>query len=268
MARRDRTRPKPASPPTTTTSVPGIPGANRLSPNRAARATRPTTRVVGVDLAEAFGPRTRTPARRCCRSELVPVSFGSSPTVTSIAAPKRNPVITAFDMNCEIQPIRRIDITRKTTPAARAIAATSAWPLPRSVTPDRMTALPATADSAALGPVESCRDVPNSAYRIVPAAAAYRPFSIGHVRDPGVPEGLRDHEGGDREPGDDVRAKPRAVVARRPAEDRDVASEPAVREGGASRHQWQPLAATRPHCLTRHLPPADPPSFAGPSWAP
>jgi hypothetical protein len=96
----------------------------------------------------------------------------SSPTVTSIAAPKRNPVITALERNCEIHPSLKIAISRKSTPATRATPATSGVASGPPTTPAVIAALPATAASAELGPVEICLDVPNSAYRSVPAAAA------------------------------------------------------------------------------------------------
>ena len=95
-------------------------------------------------------------------SASVPVSFGSSPITTSIAAPARKPVITAFDRNCAIQPRRKIASARNNSPVTRAIAATScAASAPAS--PVASTALPATAASDELGPVEICRDVANSA---------------------------------------------------------------------------------------------------------
>ena len=47
------------------------------------------------------------------------------------------------------------------------------------VIPATATALAATAASPELGPVEICRLVPKTAYRIAPAAAAYRPFCSG-----------------------------------------------------------------------------------------
>ena len=55
----------------------------------------------------------------------VPVSLGSSPMTTSTAAPARNPVTTAFDRNCAIQPSRSTASSRNSTPVASAIAATS-----------------------------------------------------------------------------------------------------------------------------------------------
>ena len=48
----------------------------------------------------------------------VPVSLGSSPITTSIAAPKRNPVITGFDSSRDSHPIRRTAASRKSNPVA------------------------------------------------------------------------------------------------------------------------------------------------------
>ena len=44
---------------------------------------------------------------------------------TSTAAPARNPVITAFERNREIQPIRRSASARNSRPVTSAIAATN-----------------------------------------------------------------------------------------------------------------------------------------------
>lgn len=49
------------------------------------------------------------------------------------------------------------------------------------------TALAATAANPELGPVEICRLVPKTAYRIAPAAAAYKPFCSGIPAIPGYP---------------------------------------------------------------------------------
>ena len=106
----------------------------------------------------------------------VPVSFGSSPITTSIAAPNRKPVTTARDRNWAIQPILSTASRRNSTPDASVIPATndatSCW----LVRPAAKTAPAATAASPELGPTESCRLVPKIAYRMAPAAAAYRPF--------------------------------------------------------------------------------------------
>ena len=101
----------------------------------------------------------------------VPVSFGSSPMTTSIAAPARNPTTTARERKRAIQPSFKTARSTKSPPVTSAIAATSsaAW---FPVSPVTRTAPPATAASDELGPVEMCRDVQKSAYTIAPAAAA------------------------------------------------------------------------------------------------
>ncbi len=101
----------------------------------------------------------------------VPVILASSPIVVWMPAPKRKPTITAFDRKLEIQPILNTARTTKRTPDTKVIEAT----IVTACSPDAAaprTAPAATAESAALGPVEICRDVQNSAYRIAPAAAA------------------------------------------------------------------------------------------------
>ena len=94
--------------------------------------------------------------------EEVPVSLGSSPIVTSIAAPARKPVTTAFERNCAIQPIRKIARSRKSAPVTSVIAATS-WAASFPPSPVASTAPPATAASDEDGPVEMCREVQKSA---------------------------------------------------------------------------------------------------------
>ena len=54
----------------------------------------------------------------------VPVSLGSSPITTSIAAPNRKPVTTARERNCAIHPILNTARSRNSTPDARVIVAT------------------------------------------------------------------------------------------------------------------------------------------------
>jgi hypothetical protein len=49
----------------------------------------------------------------------------------------------------------------------------------KATVPATTTALAATAASPELGPVEICRLLPRTAYKIAPAAAAYRPFCSG-----------------------------------------------------------------------------------------
>ena len=126
-----------------------------------ASATTPTSSVV-----HEMSPSPRIQDASSCQALTpsldVPVSLDSSPIVTSIAAPARNPVITAFDRNRAIHPIRNTARSRKSTPVTSVIAATScAASLPPS--PLTSTAPPATAASDELGPVEICRDVQNSA---------------------------------------------------------------------------------------------------------
>jgi hypothetical protein len=81
---------------------------------------------------------------------------------TSIAAPKRKPVITGFDRNREINPILNTASTMKSAPAINVTAATSCG-ASSAGNPVVTTAPAATAASAELGPVEICRDVPNNA---------------------------------------------------------------------------------------------------------
>ncbi len=126
-----------------------------------ASATPPTSSV-----AHWMSPRPRTHDASSCHALVpsadVPVSLGSSPMTTSIAAPARNPVTTAFDRNRAIQPIRSAATSRNSAPVASAIAATScaASAPPRPVS---STAPPATAASDELGPVEMWREVQKSA---------------------------------------------------------------------------------------------------------
>ena len=149
------------SPPTTRTSAPGTTGAVKRSARITPSATPPTSSVV-----QWISPRpwNHVASSRHALSPLddVPVSFGSSPIVTSIAAPARKPVITAFERNCAIQPILNNARSRKRTPVTIVIAATSC----AASSPLRLfasTAPPATAASDELGPVEICREVQKSA---------------------------------------------------------------------------------------------------------
>ena len=150
-----------SSPPTTRTSAPGTRGATRRSPNTVTSATTPTTTV-----ARFTSPSVPSQDHSSCGgvdpSALVPVILGSSPTTTSIAAPNRNPVTTARDRNCAIQPIFSTARTRNTTPDTSVIPATNGAAC-APVRPTARTALAATAASPELGPVEICRLVPKIA---------------------------------------------------------------------------------------------------------
>ena len=97
--------------------------AGRGSPR--ARPT-PTSTRRPVRCRRAMPSHERELAPRACRRRPTCRSAsGSSPITTSIAAPARKPVITAFDRNCAIQPIRSSASSRNSTPVASAIAATS-----------------------------------------------------------------------------------------------------------------------------------------------
>ena len=100
------------------------------------------------------------------------MSLGSSPITTSIAAPKRKPVTTARERNCAIQPILNTARSTNSTPDARVIPATNVAASCSPVILAANTALAATAARPELGPVEICRLVPKTAYRMAPAAAA------------------------------------------------------------------------------------------------
>ncbi len=125
-------------------------------------ATIPTARVVQWMSSSV---RSQLPSSRqlFVPLALVPVSLGSSPITTSIAAPKRNPVITGFDSSRDSQPIRRTAASRKSNPVATVIAATSCAVGAPLAMPVIATALAAIAASAELGPVEICREVPKAA---------------------------------------------------------------------------------------------------------
>ena len=82
----------------TSTSAPGTAGARNRSARITASATKPTSTVVPCTSPSepSHVPNSR---QALSPSDDVPVSFGSSPTTTSTAAPARKPVTTAFDKN-------------------------------------------------------------------------------------------------------------------------------------------------------------------------
>jgi hypothetical protein len=124
-------------------------------------AVRPTASVV-----QLMSPSERIHDESSCQTlspEVeVPVSFGSSPTTTSTAAPARKPVTTARERNRAIQPRRSSASSRNSAPVTSVIAATS-WAASGPATAVNSTAPPATAARDELGPVEMCRDVQKSA---------------------------------------------------------------------------------------------------------
>ena len=93
----------------------------------------------------------------------VPVSFGSSPMTTSMAAPKRKPVTTARERNRAIQPILRTARKRNSNPDASVMPATKLATSCSPTRPAASTALAATAARPELGPTEICRQLPKIA---------------------------------------------------------------------------------------------------------
>ena len=150
------------NPPITSASAPGTLGANTCNATITTTLMIPTTSVVqsSSSMVLIHSPNCR---QVFSPPATVPVSFGSSPTTTSMAAPNRKPVITALDKNCEIHPIRKAAATRNSSPVAIVMAATSSAVAVPDDNPAMTTAPAATAARAELGPVEICRDVPKIA---------------------------------------------------------------------------------------------------------
>jgi hypothetical protein len=131
-------------------------------PNTTTSDTTPTTRVAPC-VSPSDPNQERSSWNELDPDVSVPVSFGSSPMTTSIAAPNRNPVTTALERNCAIQPIRSTARSRNSRPLTRVIPATNAAMSPGAVTPAVATALAATAARPELGPMEIWRQVPKMA---------------------------------------------------------------------------------------------------------
>ena len=94
----------------------------------------------------------------------VPVSLGSSPMTTSIAAPKRKPVTTARERNRAIQPILRTRQQQEEQARREGDAGDEGRDvLLRERVPAASTALAATAARPELGPTEICRQLPKIA---------------------------------------------------------------------------------------------------------
>ena len=152
---------------------------------------------------------------------------------TSIAAPKRKPVTTARERNCAIQPILRTARSRNRRPEASVIPATNEATSCSSVMPAASTALAATAARPELGPH---RDLPAGAEDRVEDRAGGRGIQAVLQRDPGdarVPEVLRNDQGRDGDPGDQIAAQPRAVVGAELADEGDPGGPLPVRLGHA-----------------------------------
>jgi len=137
-------------------------GATARSPKTTARATPPTITV--TRLAWSNDPnQERSSCSGLAPLTSVPVSLGSSPMTTSMAAPNKKPVTTALDRNCATQPILKTAMSRKSRPEARVRVATNDATSSVPVTLAASTALAATAASPELGPVEIWRLVPKTA---------------------------------------------------------------------------------------------------------
>ena len=134
-------------------------GATTLSPNTTASAAAPTTTVAGW-----MSPRVRNhdPSSRRGSNPVasVPVSFGSSPITTSIAAPNRNPVTTARERNWAIHPILEQREHQEERTGGKGHEGDERGDVVGPGDPATATALAATAANPELGPVEICRLVP------------------------------------------------------------------------------------------------------------
>ena len=207
---------EPTRPPTTSTRAPGTFGSAKRSPRMTASATSPTSSVVRLR-----SPRPRAHDANSCHaftpSDEVPVSLGSSPITTSMAAPARKPVTTARDRKLASQPSLRTATSRNRAPVTIAIAATScAASSPAS--PVTRTAPPATAASDELGPVEMCRDVQKIAVDDRRGGRRVQPVLDRDAGDAGVSEVLRNDHRRDGDARDQVAAEPSAVVAVAPSQ--------------------------------------------------
>ena len=111
-------------PPTTRTRAPGALGTANRSRRIAASATMPTTKDA-VWKSPIVPSHEWNSCQTFSPSVSVPLIFANSPTTTSMAAPNRNPVITARDRNWAIHPIRKTAMSRNRRPAAIVTAATS-----------------------------------------------------------------------------------------------------------------------------------------------
>ena len=101
---------------------PGHPApAGRPCATRRRRAGRVREAGSRVDVAQGAS-QDHSSCQALSPLASVPVSLGSSPMTTSIAAPKRNPVTTARERNRAIQPSFATTISRKTTPRCQGDA--------------------------------------------------------------------------------------------------------------------------------------------------
>ena len=210
-------------PPTTSTRAPGTLGATTPQPEDDDERDDADHDRRAVRLAQRRRATTTAPAAGCCPTTSVPVSLGSSPMTTSIAAPKRKPVTTARERNCAIQPILSTASSRNSTPDASVIPATNDATSCSSTMPAASTALAATAASPELGPTEICRLRAEDRVEDRAGRRGVEAVLQGDAGDAGIAEVLRDDERGDGDPGDQVATQPAAVVGAQPADDGDPA---------------------------------------------
>ena len=249
--RRGRTATRPAArrPPARAPRAPA--GRPARSPNTTTSATTPTTTVAGCVSPSVAEPRPQLLQRVGARRPSVPVSLGSSPMTTSIAAPNRKPVTTARDRNCAIQPIFSTASTRKSSPDASVMPATN----------DATSCLVGDpgGDHGARRDrrqprARSHRDLPAGAEDRVEDRAGRRRVEAVLQRDPGDPgvaEVLRDDQRGDR----DARRSGRRAAS-------------AGRRSAASR-RWgsQPVPVVRPVMRSSSLPSGPRARLLGDGWA-
>ena len=182
-------------------------------------ATIPTTKVVQWMSSSV---RSQLPSSRqlFVPVALVPVSLGSSPITTSIAAPKRNPVITGLDSSRDNHPIRRTAASRNSNPVAHG---------DRRDELRRRCAVGDARDRHRAGGDRRQRrawpggDLPRGAEGGIDQRARRRGVEAvldRHLSDPGVPQGLGDDERRHGDAGDHVVAEVGTAVHREPACDR------------------------------------------------
>ena len=195
--------------------------ARRLAVRTRRRATTPPTSTV----ARWASPRDPNHERSSWSGfepvTSVPVSLGSSPITTSMAAPKRKPVTTARERNCAIHPILNTARSRNSAPEARVIVATK--------------------DATSLGPGDVGRHHGARRHRRQSRARSGRdlaacsedgvedrtggrrvePVLQRDPRDGGVAEVLGNDERGHGDPGDEITPKPATIVGANPSHHRD-----------------------------------------------
>ena len=153
-------------------------------------------------------------------SEEVPVSFGSSPMTTSTAAPARNPVTTALERNCAIQPSLSSGEEEEQEAGQQRDRGDELRGLVAAETGDEDGAAGDRRERRA----RTGRDLPRRAEHRVDERSGRRCVEAvleRHPRDPRVAEVLRHDQRRDGDSRGDVAAQPAAVVLRKPIDDRE-----------------------------------------------